>query len=226
MKKMKTPVKIGLALLCVLCALPVAATQVRQMTWDDLKPVVEFEDPFEKLTTDQLQNLSIVARVRELKAAGREVGEMSLREAAEAERDLVTEGIDIDGLLARRAEIRELRKKRAISVVEALDGATIRMPGFVLPIEYAGTKVTEFLLVPWVGACIHTPPPPPNQIVHVVIDESVARESGGLFEPVWVTGDMYTKAAVKNLFLKDGSDDITIGYTLTASLVEPYEKPE
>jgi hypothetical protein len=219
-------VKWALVLLCALCALPVAASQVRQMTWDDLRPVVEFEDPFAKLTTGQLQNLSIVARVREMKAADREVGEMSQREAVEAEAALVKEGVDIDGLLARRAEIRNLRKKRATAVVGELDGTKIRMPGYVLPIEYAGTKVTEFLLVPWVGACIHTPPPPPNQIVHVVVDESQARESGGMFEPVWVTGDMYTKAAVRNLFLKDGSDDISIGYTLTAILVEAYEKPE
>jgi hypothetical protein len=223
---MNNRLTFGLIMLCLLCSLPVAASQVRQMTWDDLRPVVEFEDPFEKLTTGQLQNLSIVARVREVKAAGREVGEMSQREAVEAESALVKEGIDIDGLLARRAEIRDLRKKRATSVVGELDGTTIRMPGFVLPIEYAGTKVTEFLLVPWVGACIHTPPPPPNQIVHVVVDESMARESGGMFEPVWVTGDMFTKATVKNLFLKDGSDDISIGYTLTASLVEPYEKQD
>jgi hypothetical protein len=214
----------GLILLCVLCAVPVVASQVRQMTWDDLKPVVEFEDPFTKLTTDQLQNLSIVARVRQMEAAGKEMGEASLNEAAEAEAALVKEGVDIAGLLAKRAEIRDLRKKRATSVVGELDGTTIRMPGFVLPIEYAGTKVTEFLLVPWVGACIHTPPPPANQIVHVVVDESQARESKGMFAPVWVTGEMYTKATVRNLYLKDGSGDISIGYTLTASLVEPYEK--
>ena len=214
----------GLILLCVLCAVPVVASQVRQMTWDDLKPVIEFEDPFTKLTTDQLQNLSIIARVRQMEAAGKEMGEASLKEAAEAEAALVKEGVDIDGLLVKRAEIRDLRKKRATSVVGELDGTTIRMPGFVLPIEYAGTRVTEFLLVPWVGACIHTPPPPPNQIVHVVVDESEARENGGMFEPVWVTGDMFTKATVKNLYLNDGSDDISIGYTLTASLVEPYKK--
>ena len=214
----------GLILLCVLCAVPVVASQVRQMTWDDLKPVVEFEDPFTKLTTDQLQNLSIVARVRQMEAAGKEMGEASLKEVAEAEAALVKEGVDIDGLLAKRAEIRDLRKKRATSVVGELDGTTIRMPGFVLPIEYAGTKVTEFLLVPWVGACIHTPPPPANQIVHVVVDEGSARESKGMFAPVWVTGDMFTKATVRNLYLKDGSGDISIGYTLTASLVEPYEK--
>jgi hypothetical protein len=98
------------------------------------------------------------------------------------------------------------------------------MPGFVLPIEYDGTKVTEFLLVPWVGACIHTPPPPPNQIVHVIVEEGSARESGGMYEPVWVTGDMFTKATVRNLYLKDGAGDISIGYTLTASLVERYKR--
>jgi hypothetical protein len=211
-------------LLCVLCAVPVVASQVRQMTWDDLKPVIEFEDPFAKLTTDQLGNLGMVARVREMKAADRKVSEGMLQEAAEAEAVLVKEGIDIDGLLAKRAEIRDLRKKRATSVVGELDGTTIRMPGFVLPIEYDGTKVTEFLLVPWVGACIHTPPPPANQIVHVVVDEGAALESKGMFAPVWVTGDMFTKATVRNLYLKDGSGDISIGYTLTASLVEPYEK--
>jgi len=214
----------GLILLCVLCAVPVVASQVRQMTWDDLRPVVEFEDPFTKLTTDQLQNLGIVARVREMKAAGRKVSDGMALEASESEAVLVKEEIDIDGLLARRLEIRDLRKKRATAVVGEIDGTTIRMPGFVLPIEYAGTRVTEFLLVPWVGACIHTPPPPPNQIVHVVVDESEARENGGMFEPVWVTGDMFTKATVKNLYLNDGSDDISIGYTLTASLVEPYKK--
>lgn len=214
----------GLILLCVLCAVPVIASQVRQMTWDDLKPVVEFEDPFVKLTPDQLDNLGTVARVRQAEAAGRKAGEATIREAVVAEATLLKEGVDIDGLLARRAEIRDLRKKRATSVVGKLDGKTIRLPGFVLPIEYDGTKVTEFLLVPWVGACIHTPPPPANQIVHVVVDESQALESSGIYEPVWVTGDMFTKATVRNLYLKDGSGDINIGYTLTASLVEPYEK--
>ena len=223
---MNKKLKFGLVMLCLLLAVPVLASQVRQMTWDDLKPVVEFEDPFTKLTTDQLRNLGIVARVRGMKTADRNVSEGMLQEAAEAEAVLVKEGVDIDGLLVKRAEIRDLRKKRATSVVGELDGTTIRMPGFILPIEFAGTRVTEFLLVPWVGACIHTPPPPPNQIVHVVVDESKAQESRGMFEPVWVTGDMFTRATVKNLYLKDGSDDITIGYTLTASLVEPYEKQE
>jgi hypothetical protein len=38
----------GLILLCVLCAVPIVASQVRQMTWDDLVPVFEFDEPHEK----------------------------------------------------------------------------------------------------------------------------------------------------------------------------------
>ena len=47
------------------------------------------------------------------------------------------------------------------------------MPGYLLPLEFSGKLVSEFLLVPWVGACIHTPPPPPNQIVHVKTDKPI-----------------------------------------------------
>jgi hypothetical protein len=76
--------------------------------------------------------------------------------------------------------------------------------------------------VPWVGACIHTPPPPPNQIVHVKTDQPF--EFTGLFTPVWVTGRMSAAASRKSLYLIDGSSDIDIGYSLQASQVEPYKQ--
>ena len=109
-------------------------------------------------------------------------------------------------------------------MVTELDEKAITMGGFLLPLEFAGKKVTEFLLVPWVGACIHTPPPPPNQIVHVVLDENNAWESSGLFTPVRVTGTMFTRPSTRNLFLKDGSADISIGYTMKARSVETFGK--
>ena len=83
-------------------------------------------------------------------------------------------------------------------------------------------SVSEFLLVPWVGACIHTPPPPPNQIVHVKPEKPV--EMSGMFAPVWVTGKMTTGAIKKSLSLVDGSADIDVGYSLRASRVEPYKE--
>jgi hypothetical protein len=103
-----------------------------------------------------------------------------------------------------------------------LNGQNVRLPGYLLPLEFSGKQVSEFLLVPWVGACIHTPPPPPNQIVHVKPEKPV--EMNGMFAPVWVTGQMTTGAIKKILSLVDGSADIDVGYSLRASVVEPYKE--
>ena len=103
-----------------------------------------------------------------------------------------------------------------------LDGQTVRLPGYVLPLEITGKKVTEFLLVPWVGACIHTPPPPPNQIVHVKADAPF--EVTSLFAPVWVTGRLTAGATKRELTLLDGSSDIDVGYTVRASRIEPFKE--
>lgn len=221
---MKTAITKTLPILLLTAVLiaPTFAAQVRELGWRDLIKKVVFEDPFESLTPDQLGDLGIVARVRLLQARGREVDEGTIKEMEEAILRLEKAGVDIDGLLAKRAEIRELRKQRAHAVVEDLNGRQVRMPGYALPLEYSGTQITEFLLVPWVGACIHTPPPPPNQIVYVKLDEGI--ENQGRFTPMWVTGEMTVKAATKNLYLVDGSSGIDVGYSLEASQVEPYKK--
>jgi len=219
----KAPLKsMVIVLLAAALITPAAALQVRQLGWGDLVKKVDFEDPFEALTPDQLGDLGMVARVRQLQAKGRQVSEGTIKEMEDAALRLEKAGVDIDGLLARRAEIHELRRQRAHAVVEDLNGEQIRMPGYALPLEFSGNKITEFLLVPWVGACIHTPPPPPNQIVYVKLDTGI--KNAGQFTPVWVTGEMTVKAATKNLYLVDGSSGIDVGYSLRASLVEPYRE--
>jgi hypothetical protein len=221
---MKTRITKTLPILLLTLSLisPAIATQVRELGWQDLIQKVVFEDPFESLTPDQLSDLGLVARVRQLQAMGRQVGEGTTQEVQEATLRLEKDGVDIDGLLARRAEIIKLRQQRAYAVVEDLNGQQVRMPGYALPLEYSDKKITEFLLVPWVGACIHTPPPPPNQIVFVKVTEGI--ENRGRFTPVWVTGEMTVKAARKNLYLVDGSSGIDVGYSLQASQVEAYKK--
>lgn len=224
---MKKPIiNLAFIFLLIICiSVPTVAVQMKQLTWDDLIPSsVAFDDPFAEMEREKLEYLGFVARVRGLIAAGKQVSQETRDEAAEVEAGLKKEGIDVDGLLARRDEIRELRKKRAGAVVEELDGAAVKIPGYLLPLEYSGRAVTEFLLVPWVGACIHTPPPPPNQIVHVVLDQGNGFESRSIYEPVWVAGEMFARASIRNLFLKDGSSDINIGYKLQAKLVEKYKK--
>lgn len=103
--------------------------------------------------------------------------------------------------------------KMSAPVVGALNNQRVRLPGFVVPMDFAGTKVTEFLLVPYVGACIHVPPPPSNQIVYV--KSETAYTINELFDPVWVTGTLKTET-----FLNELGD---AGYTLQASAIEVYE---
>ena len=88
----------------------------------------------------------------------------------------------------------------------------VRLPGFVLPVDYSGTGVTAFILVPFVGACVHVPPPPANQLVFVTTDQPY--ESSGLYESVNVIGKF--GAASMSTHLAE------IGYTLKADQIEPY----
>ncbi len=73
--------------------------------------------------------------------------------------------------------------------LQKLDGQRVRVPGFVVPLELDGATVSEFLLVPFFGACIHVPPPPANQMVHVKTGEGVELEHR-MMDPVWVTGQL------------------------------------
>jgi hypothetical protein len=92
------------------------------------------------------------------------------------------------------------------------NGQIVRLPGFIVPIDYSGTGITAFILVPYVGACVHVPPPPANQLVFVTTPTPY--ESKGLFEPVNVIG-MFGVSSISTQ-LAD------IGYALSADRIEPY----
>lgn len=91
---------------------------------------------------------------------------------------------------------------------------TARVPGFMIPLDDDAEMVTEFLLVPFVGACVHTPPPPPNQIVHVKMENS-RKTKLSFWDPVWVQGK-FEVATVKSPY-----GDVS--YKLAAQLIEPYK---
>lgn len=94
------------------------------------------------------------------------------------------------------------------------NGRTIRLSGFIVPLDYKGTGVAAFLLVPYVGACIHVPPPPANQLV--LVSTGKPYESAGLFEPVTVTGMFGTASTSTQL--------ADVGYALSADRIIPYER--
>lgn len=100
----------------------------------------------------------------------------------------------------------------ATKLNEALDGAYIKMPGFVIPFEIGAEGVTNFMLVPYVGACLHTPPPPANQLV--MVNATDPWPSDELWDPVWVTGTMRTKLQSTELG--------QTGYAISADEMETY----
>jgi uncharacterized protein len=78
------------------------------------------------------------------------------------------------------------------SVNAKLDGQMVKLPGFIVPLELDDNgKVTEFFLVPYFGACIHVPPPPPNQMVYVTLKQGMQLDS--MYAAFWVTGRMTAK---------------------------------
>ena len=94
-----------------------------------------------------------------------------------------------------------------------LNNSQVKIPGFVIPLEGDADKVTEFLLVPFFGACIHVPPPPPNQIVYVKFEEGAPVHE--LWDVVYVIGTLKTHAVSHEL--------AQAGYLIEGTAIEPYD---
>jgi len=94
----------------------------------------------------------------------------------------------MDGSEESQAELEELQAAFSYApVVDELDGKRVKIPAYVTPLEYNEYfMVKEFLLVPYVGACIHSPPPPANQIVHAQSQQAV--KVPDIYDPVWAIG--------------------------------------
>ncbi|MDG1530387.1 MAG: DUF3299 domain-containing protein [Paracoccaceae bacterium] len=94
-----------------------------------------------------------------------------------------------------------------------LNGENIRLPGFIVPLEQGSEGVTEFVLVPYAGACIHTPPPPPNQLILVRAIDPWPTDN--IWDPVWVEGKISTQLMTTEV--------AETGYAMTADKIEAYD---
>ena len=100
------------------------------------------------------------------------------------------------------------------NVVEEMDGMKIRLPGYTVPFDYGSeAEISEFLLVPYYGACLHAPPPPPNQTVFVETEEKIKLRD--LSQAVWIEGTIRT--ARQDTSLADAA------YTIEMTGWEIYE---
>ncbi len=105
-------------------------------------------------------------------------------------------------------------------LVTDLHDKPVRLAGFVVPLEGDDNGVTEFLLVPYMGACVHVPPPPSNQIVYVRAGEPLAFDL--IYDAIWVAGVIKATPISSEL--------AEVGYQMEAHgfeayQYEPYEPP-
>ena len=117
-------------------------------------------------------------------------------------------------IIELQEKLRELLASAPVN--ENMSGQTIKLAGYLLPLESDGMTTSEFLLVPYFGACIHVPPPPANQTIYVKTDTPI--ETEGLFDAVWVSGEINVEHKV--------SEYADAGYTMSAKIVSNYEPPE
>lgn len=210
------------AVYVALAVAPVLAETTRDVDWDDLVPkAAPIANPLDVLTIDQKYELAIVANWRRSEVKQQlDEDSTDLEDAETIVRKLKKQGINVEDLIEKYGKYQVEVIKQSQMLVDALDGKNIRIPGYLLPLEFSDKGGTEFLLVPYVGACIHTPPPPPNQIVFVRVNKPFKAQN--LYTPVWVMGRMSTKGASKSLSFVDGQSQIAAGYTLSGNKIEEY----
>ena len=215
------PVKsllLGLALSTAALAASLShATESTEIGWDDLLPKAEpYDDPFITMSEAQIEAMRAVVAFAEAETEDPELA----RADASARQFLAADGYDPDDLLVQYEVVLARLIEEATAVNGEIVGKTVRMPGYVLPLEMKGRKAVEFLLVPYVGACIHTPPPSPNQVVHVVYPDGF--EAEGLFAPVWISGPLEAATADLSVDYSDGQADVRVSYRVNARQVEAY----
>lgn len=194
-------------------------TEINEIKWEDLIPSLPpKEDPLAGLSDEKVGLVEWIIYLREnLPKEVTPESEQFHEEMKIALPVLEKEGIFIDKII-------EERRIRNYSANKELNNKKIKLAGYMLPLDLSGKAITDFLLVPTIGACIHTPPPPPNQIIHAVSDKPFSFNVENMFLPVFITGQLKIKNLSKELFLVDGSSDIDIGYTMSVTKIEKYRQ--
>jgi nickel/cobalt exporter len=206
---------LAVPLLWAMLALPVSAAQLA--TWASLAPSVEpVDNPFDEMPFEQIDALRIIARADMAAAAG-QLDEAMAEAAKQARRRAEEAGLDVEALFAQRELIMQRRDEAALGVTTTHLDKTVVMDGYALPLRAEEGRVVEFLLVPWVGACVHTPPPAANQIVHV--DYPQGFEAVSLFTPIRLEGRLTHRPAEHDLFLVDGTRRVAASYAMEQAVI-------
>jgi hypothetical protein len=133
-----------------------------------------------------------------------------------AQDQLPADGGAVPGLGDSEKAQRYQAALESTAVKAEFDGQQVRIPGFIVPLAFDETRmITEFFLVPYFGACLHSPPPPPNQIIH-------SRFGGGLslddiYDPYWLEGTLSVGI--------EATDLGTAAYRIEVDRISRYDDP-
>lgn len=214
---MKTLLSI-FSMLLIFIPLSCCAENVQEIEWKDLIPQQHRkEDPLAHMSEEERDKVEWIIYLRQnLPEEITEKDQEFYDEMVEALPQLKKKGIDVDKIIY-------LRKIRENTLNTELDGKRIRLAGYLLPLDLSGMETRDFLLVPYVGACIHVPPPPKNQIIYAQTVKPIKYNMNDLFKPTWAVGQLSTESLSKELYLGDGSADINIGYKMVVDSTEEYK---
>ena len=165
---------------------------MEKIGWDQLVPTLDHsKNPFNTLPLEMKYEFKIVWNIYKLRVAGK-ISKSQERRANKSIDILEAAGIDVRAAVKNMIEYIRLRKENESVLVEELNGKSVLIEGYLLPTEFSGNRIVEFLLVPSDGACVHTPVPPVNQLVYVRFLEGI--DDPGMFTPVRVGGRIRTEA--------------------------------
>jgi uncharacterized protein len=153
----------AVALAVSVAAAPAIAAEPRVLAWEELMPPAPAGAP-PKLSLKQV------------------TGTLKLSDALE---NIPDENSGAPPITSAAAEA-----EPPAPLVESLNGQSVRLDGYLLPLDFESLKVSEFLLVPYVGACVHVPPPPANQVVYIKLKDGY--DVTDAFAPVSITGTLRT----------------------------------
>ncbi len=210
-----------------LAAMLMLVTEVharKVIKWTNLLPqATALPDPFNVLTQDQRFDIETIIWARGMTTEERELehNRQPVEDAAKYEREFRKAGLNLEKLIKDQQAYEAETARRQKLVNSALNGTDVKIAGYLLPLEFSEKGEKDFLLVPYVGACVHVPPPPANQMVLIRLAKKMVVKD--LYTPVWISGQMKTKQSSKALNLVDGSRNVTVGYHIEGARAEIYK---
>ena len=141
------------------------------------------------------------------KDAPRELDWLELMPKDEVEALQQAPSVDHSGLF-------KMEQQGSFRTIPELDKTHVKLPGYIVPVDVdEKQKMSSFFLVPYFGACIHVPPPPPNQIVYVTLSEPI--DVTDIYDAFWIEGTLHVETVQKEIAAS--------AYVIKADKVTLYE---